>query len=53
MGGEEVVDDAGAVIGGDGANSGHAGEGEWADELTQCQFEVEVVEFGSGFIAVQ
>ena len=29
------------------------GEGEWADELAQCQFEVEVVDFGSGFIAVQ
>ena len=53
VGGEEVVDDVRAVVVGDGANSGHAGEGEWADELAQCQFEVEVVEFGSGFVAVQ
>ena len=53
MGGEKVVDDVRAVVVGDGANSGNAGEGEWADELAQCQFEVEVVDFGSGLIAVQ
>ena len=53
MGGEEIVDDVRAVLVGYGANPGHACEGQRADELAQRQFKVEVVEFGSSFIAVE
>ena len=53
MSGEEVVDDAGGVVGGHGVQSGHPGEGERPDELTQREVHVEVVEFGAGFCALQ
>lgn len=44
---EEVVDDVCAIVVSHGAKPGHSGEREWPDKLTERQFEVEVVEFGS------
>jgi hypothetical protein len=53
VGGEEVVDDACAVVGSHGAQAGHSREGEWPDELAQYEFDVDVAEFGAGFGALQ
>jgi hypothetical protein len=53
VGEEEVVDDLCAIAVSHGAQPGHSGEREWADKLTERQFEVEVVEFGACLLAPQ
>src|SRR5579875_1580841 len=51
--GQEVVDDAGAVVCGDGSQAGHSCEREWSDELAQCEIRVQAVEFSSGLNVLQ
>ena len=46
VGGEKAIDEVHAVVVSDGANAGHPGKRQWADQLAQRQFPVEVVELG-------
>lgn len=47
VGDKEVLDNLSAVVVSHDAKPGHSGEREWPDKLTERQFQVEVVEFGS------
>ena len=51
--GEEIIDDAHAVLLCDDAQFSHTCERHRPDELTQHQLKVEIVEFVAGFVALQ
>lgn len=46
VGGEKAIDEVLAVVVSDAANPGHPGKRQWADQLAQRQFSVEVLQLG-------